>query len=131
MINRNIFCKSGPRAAANQLRVAAAYDRRDRQTDGRTVTRPLHRRLPPTTRLQASDKNLSGVNVLRSHLQYTDRADVNSISVLYGLPKSIRSRAAKEIRYRGIYFYSNISGKGHKPLGWPALMGQVPFWQPS
>ena len=30
------------RLAANQLDVAAAVDRRDRQTDGRTDTRPLH-----------------------------------------------------------------------------------------
>jgi len=29
--------------AANQLHAAAAVDQRDRQTDGRTDTRPLHR----------------------------------------------------------------------------------------
>jgi len=34
------------RAAENQLHIAAAVDRRDRLTDGRTNTVPFHRRSP-------------------------------------------------------------------------------------
>ena len=36
-----LICCTRPRSAANQPHVAAAVDRRDRQTDGRTDTRPL------------------------------------------------------------------------------------------
>ena len=39
----NDICCTRPSAAANQSHVAAAVDRRDRQMDGRTDTRPLHR----------------------------------------------------------------------------------------
>jgi len=38
------------RSAANQLDVAAAVDRQDRQTDGRTPDRYMYRRLPYTMR---------------------------------------------------------------------------------
>ena len=37
---------SAARPATNQLHVAAAVDHRDRRTDGRTDTVPLHRRSP-------------------------------------------------------------------------------------
>jgi len=59
-------CRSIPaartRAAANQLRVAAAYwlsiDRTDGQTGGRTDNRPLRRRLPHTMRPSSRDATM-------------------------------------------------------------------------
>jgi len=48
------------RAAAKQLlAAAAAIDRPDSQTDGRSDTRPLHRRLPRTTRMWAESVSVS------------------------------------------------------------------------
>ena len=46
---RRSISATGARAAANQLHVAAAIDRPDRQTTGRTDTLPLHRRSPLET----------------------------------------------------------------------------------
>jgi len=40
------ICVAYARAAAKQLKVAAAVDRWDRRTDGQTDSVPLHRRLP-------------------------------------------------------------------------------------
>jgi len=39
------ICRAGARAAANQLHLTAAINRRDGQTGGQTDTVPLYRRL--------------------------------------------------------------------------------------